>query len=293
MFSELDEQADRLIQARIITLFRERESTARAVQADVASRGLLRSGAHLQLLRDGWVELFRRHSSEVLSDLVALVDSHAELSEEGAAWIRQKFETHVDQLGHGMARTASDVLQRSALQYDGDADFSQAAGTIKGEGRLRLDTVVGDARLRRRRSKPAMTAAPSPAPLSIEGLHPRVIAVSGELYRQGYYRQAILDSYIALVEEVKRRTGLAADNTPLMQTAFSVKNPRLVVGDDDDEQLGFMWLFSGAVMGIRNPKAHRLVPQNDPQRALEWLAFASVLFRVLDDAREAEKRQDV
>ena len=69
-----------------------------------------------------------------------------------------------------------------------------------------------------------------------------------------------------------------------MQTVFSPRSPKLVISDDSDEQQGFMWLFSGAVMAIRNPKAHRLVEQNDPQRTLEWLSFASVLLRVLDDA---------
>src|SRR5262249_17401769 len=148
---------------------------------------------------------------------------------------------------------------------------------------------AGEARLKAGVSKTMTTTPPSRAPLTVEGLHPRVIAVAGQLYHDGHYREAILNAYIALVEEVKRRTGLSADNTGLMQSAFSEKNPRLIVSDDRDEQLGFMWLFSGAVMGIRNPKAHRLVPQNDPQRALEWLAFASVLFRVLDNAQDAPR----
>jgi uncharacterized protein (TIGR02391 family) len=245
---------------------------------------------HAQLVRDAFVELFRQHAEEVLSDLIALVESYVELCEASSAWLWEKFSAHIDGLGEGMARTASQLLQ-PAVHYDGQADFVGAAGSIKGEGKLRLDTAAGEAALRKRRAKPAEPPPATPAPpLSLEGLHPTCDCGVWEALPSRRYRQAILDSYIALVQEVKRRTGLAADNTPLMQTAFSVKSPRLVVGEDDDEQLGFMWLFTGAVMGIRNPKAHRLVPQNDPQRALEWLAFASVLFRVLDDARELERR---
>lgn len=37
--------------------------------------------------------------------------------------------------------------------------------------------------------------------------------------------------------------------------------------------------------GIRNPKGHSLVVQDDPQRAIEYLAMISVLFRRLDDAQ--------
>lgn len=123
-------------------------------------------------------------------------------------------------------------------------------------------------------------------PREIANLHPIVQKTAGELFKNGHYRQAILDTYIALVETVKVKSGrYDLDNTPLMQTVFSPKNPGLTVSSDADEQLGFMWLFSGAVMGIRNPKAHRLIEQKDPQRTLEWLSFASVLLRVLDDSK--------
>ena len=44
-------------------------------------------------------------------------------------------------------------------------------------------------------------------------------------------------------------------------------------------------MFMGLSQGIRNPKGHELVKQDDPQRALEYLADASQrLFRRLDDA---------
>lgn len=122
-------------------------------------------------------------------------------------------------------------------------------------------------------------------PIELSRLHPLVQKIAGELYNNGHYRQAILDTYIALVDAVKVKSAkYELDNTPLMQTVFSPKSPKLIVSKDADEQQGFMWLFSGAVMAIRNPKAHRLIEQTDPQRALEWLSFASVLLRVLDDS---------
>jgi len=120
---------------------------------------------------------------------------------------------------------------------------------------------------------------------ALENLHPLVQPVASKLYADGHYRQAILDTYILLVDTVKTKSGRHdLEGTGLMQTVFSANNPIIKISDDPDEQLGFMWMFSGAVMGIRNPKAHRLIPQTDPQRTLEWLSFASVLLRVLDDA---------
>ena len=53
-----------------------------------------------------------------------------------------------------------------------------------------------------------------------------------------------------------------------------------------DEQEGFRFIFMGVIQGIRNPKGHEMVAQDDPRRALEYLAPASVLFRRLDDAQD-------
>src|ERR1700730_17369665 len=92
----------------------------------------------------------------------------------------------------------------------------------------------------------------------ISGFHPRVVEIAGKLFEDGYFRQAILDTYIALVEQVKAKSGRHdLDGTRLMENVFSADNPKIIVSDDRDEQLGLMWLFKGAVMGFRNAKAHK------------------------------------
>ena len=78
-----------------------------------------------------------------------------------------------------------------------------------------------------------------------------------------------------------------------MEFVFSVKNPVLAFNDlrndsDKDEQKGFMMMFSGAVAGLRNPRAHRLV-QDDPERALEFIAFISLLAKLVDGAKRLPK----
>jgi uncharacterized protein (TIGR02391 family) len=121
--------------------------------------------------------------------------------------------------------------------------------------------------------------------LDLEGFHPLVIKHAGKLFRDGHYRQAILDTYIALVDQAKSLSGrYDLDGTPLINTVFSPKTPKLSISLNADEQLGFMWLFAGAVMAVRNPKAHAVTPHPDKQSTLEWLGFASALFRVLDAA---------
>lgn len=45
-----------------------------------------------------------------------------------------------------------------------------------------------------------------------------------------------------------------------------------------------MHVFRGAMMGIRNPGSHELFKPGDPQQALEYLGFASLLHRRIDVA---------
>lgn len=118
-------------------------------------------------------------------------------------------------------------------------------------------------------------------------LHPTVQRVANDLFEDGHFRQAILDTYIAIEEEVKAKSGINKTGTALMQTVFSSERPVLITADDVTEREGFMHLFKGAVLAIRNPKAHKLIPQTDPQRTLEWLSFASVLLRILDETQTA------
>lgn len=54
-----------------------------------------------------------------------------------------------------------------------------------------------------------------------------------------------------------------------------------------DEREGFQALFRGAMIGIRNPKAHEVFKAEDPQTALEYLGFASLLHRRIDHAEQA------
>ena len=42
-------------------------------------------------------------------------------------------------------------------------------------------------------------------------------------------------------------------------------------------------MLSGAVAGLRNPRAHRLT-KDDPERALEFIAYVSLLAKLVDDA---------
>jgi uncharacterized protein (TIGR02391 family) len=121
-------------------------------------------------------------------------------------------------------------------------------------------------------------------------LHPEIARAASELYRDGHYANAIEDAVKALNDLVRMRSGEALDGTPLMQKVFSPNTPILRFNpmadqSDRDEQLGFMMMFSGAVAGLRNPRAHKLI-KDDPERALEFIAFVSLLAKLLDSAKK-------
>jgi uncharacterized protein (TIGR02391 family) len=149
----------------------------------------------------------------------------------------------------------------------------------------RLDTLVPAARSVKRGRR----ASFSGPVISFSTLHPEVLRVSEKLYRDSHFPQAVLEAYKAIVNAVKKISGVKGiDGKSLMERVFSLGNPviklnNLQTDSEKDEQVGLMLLFSGAALGIRNPKAHENIVQEDPLRALEYLALASLLLKRLDE----------
>ena len=119
-------------------------------------------------------------------------------------------------------------------------------------------------------------------------LHSEIARVATPRYRAGHYADAVEASVKALNGLVRLRSGLEFDGSTLMERAFNPSNPTLKFNalhdqSDKDEQKGFMMLFSGAVAGLRNPRAHGFV-EDDPERSLEFIAFVSLLAKLLDGA---------
>ncbi len=125
--------------------------------------------------------------------------------------------------------------------------------------------------------------------LGPENFHPEITKACGDLFADGYYADAILNAFKALEVRVRSLSALDLTGQDLMAKAFNEAAPLIKITREpgqtgDSEQRGFKFLFMGAITGIRNPKAHQFIGQNDPQRTLEYLAFASLLMRRLDDA---------
>ncbi|MEH6477849.1 MAG: TIGR02391 family protein [Sneathiella sp.] len=122
-------------------------------------------------------------------------------------------------------------------------------------------------------------------------LHPQINHHVEKLFHDEHYAPAVEASVKALNNLVKLRSGVDdKDGVALMQNVFSPKNPilqfnELADASDTEEQKGYMNMFTGAVTGLRNPRAHRLMKDN-PERALEFIAFVSLLAKLVDETKK-------
>jgi uncharacterized protein (TIGR02391 family) len=119
-------------------------------------------------------------------------------------------------------------------------------------------------------------------------LHPEIARVATKLFNDGHYANAVEASVKALNGYVRYRSGLDFDGMTLMERVFNPNNPVLKFNaladqSDKDEQKGFMMMFCGAVAGLRNPRAHGFI-NDEPERALEFIAYVSLLAKLLDGA---------
>ena len=119
-------------------------------------------------------------------------------------------------------------------------------------------------------------------------LHPEIARAASKLYQDGHYANAVEAAVKALNGLVRFRSGVDADGMTLMERAFNPTSPAVKFNDlsdqsDRDEQKGFMMMFCGAVAGLRNPRAHGFI-KDDPERAIEFIAYVSLLAKLLDEA---------
>jgi uncharacterized protein (TIGR02391 family) len=128
-------------------------------------------------------------------------------------------------------------------------------------------------------------------------LHPKVLAASKKLLQDGHYPQAVFEAFKALEEYVKAKSGIKnKTGKNLMTYVFDENKPILKIKPSlpdtaAEEQEGFRFLFMGAMLGIRNPKAHYSVIQKDKVKTVQYLAFASLLFNTVDEATLVQKAE--
>lgn len=120
-------------------------------------------------------------------------------------------------------------------------------------------------------------------------LHPEIIEHALTQYQHGHLRDAVLNSMIAVFDYIRKKTGLSEDGDRLIGKAFSLQEPYLILSEivtesGRSDQKGFIQIFAGTYLGIRNPKAHTLDHDLTPLKAAQYLVFASMLIRRVEES---------
>lgn len=158
------------------------------------------------------------------------------------------------------------------------------------EGRQELTKIIGKVRAAIE-DETDQQGQDEPIESTFKHLHVKVQTIANRRFEGGHYADAVEATLKELASTVRalvlQRGGPELDGVPLMQTAFSPKNPIIVLADlttqtGRDMQRGYMDLFAGAMAAIRNPKAHGNV-EISPKRAIHLLFIASALWYTLDE----------
>ncbi len=122
-------------------------------------------------------------------------------------------------------------------------------------------------------------------------LHPKVIEIGRSRVESGHFTDAV-EAVLKEVNDivkimVKQKTGKEFDGADLMNQAFSLSSPTIVLDDLSTEngkniQKGYMQIFAGSMTGIRNPKAHKNLSISR-ERAIHLLFLASLLMFKIDE----------
>lgn len=122
-------------------------------------------------------------------------------------------------------------------------------------------------------------------------LHSKIITSSYQHFKSENYRDAVLNSVIAVFDFIRQRTGVDKDGSDLIGHVFSLNNPllkisALVTESEKSEQKGFIQLINGFYQGVRNPKAHTLNLSPSKNVAAQYMVFASLLCQRIEEAEE-------
>lgn len=110
-------------------------------------------------------------------------------------------------------------------------------------------------------------------------------SVSSDLFASGHYNLSVAEAYKAVDKFVAARVPDVVQNgTTLMEQIFSPAAPylrwsQMKTTSEQDEQKGYHRLYSGAMLGIRNPTTHEFGWIDEPELALELIVFAQHLLR--------------
>jgi uncharacterized protein (TIGR02391 family) len=129
--------------------------------------------------------------------------------------------------------------------------------------------------------------AKGPTPRLPPDLHPKILSRCQSNYDLAQFDDAIFNALKVIEHEIRFRIGGRSEDVgvQLVSKAMQPKDPLLIFSGVMAEQEAAHALFRGAIGTFKNPLSHRFLDISDRVRAWEILVFASLLMRLLDDAK--------
>jgi uncharacterized protein (TIGR02391 family) len=205
-------------------------------------------------------------------------------------WYTSCFEAIEATFGEGSGHLHTFIGQVRMIPSRGDDSYDHYAEQQDAEGITRrigvLNTLIEQIDVEIGFDAPSVTV-----PVFWDDIHPSISRVARPRYESGHFADsveaALKEINTVVKDHVKRKTGEEADGADLMRKAFTPNRPLIVLGDLSTDsgrniQEGYMEIYAGSMIGIRNPKAHANVVIDD-KRARHFLYLASLLAYRFDE----------
>ncbi|MFM0428996.1 TIGR02391 family protein [Paraburkholderia aspalathi] len=126
-------------------------------------------------------------------------------------------------------------------------------------------------------------------PFDRRNIHPKLPPKVRRLFDDGHCAEATFEAFKYIDKFVQAHSNVSESGMKLMMQVFDEAKPVIKLTalsntSEIDEQKGYRFLFSGAVMAIRNPRGHEVNASDDPDTCLDHLTFASLLLRRLEQS---------
>jgi len=277
--------------------FKDLDREISAIKNRMASTGNLQSSSMARAVVDAVLVRFDKVLIAFESSFLGKwADTDRNFPEADYAWLKAKVTEKLDPEIHEVKAQCNSALWEPRTTF---VAFWQKAEV---EARTRCNTIfekIEILRLKKNQgavlmavpSHPASTTqAPSPP---WELMHPVVVNIARPRFESSHFAdsvEAALKEVNDIVRQIVReQTGEELDGADLMNRALSLKKPIIILDDlsmttGRNIQIGYMQIFSGAMTGIRNPKAHANI-QIDAASAIHFLFLASLLLFKLDERK--------
>jgi uncharacterized protein (TIGR02391 family) len=126
-------------------------------------------------------------------------------------------------------------------------------------------------------------------PFDQRNLYPKLPPKVKRLFDDGHCAEATFEAFKFVDKTVQKLARIDESGYKLMMRAFNETTPLISLTglsntSEKDEQKGYCFIFSGAMMAIRNPRGHDVEATDDPDVCLDHLALASLLLRRLEQS---------